>query len=77
MLPYAGQLQSALGATSAMFLIAGGVVYSIGALVYATRRPDPLPHVFGYHEVFHTLIIIAALFHFVVVYRCVHGEIVV
>jgi len=76
-LPYAGQLQSALGGTSAMFLIAGGVVYSIGALVYATRRPDPLPHVFGYHEVFHTLIIIAALFHFVVVYRCVHGEIVV
>lgn len=38
-------------------LIAGGLLYSIGAVVYATERPDPVPHVFGYHEVFHLLVI--------------------
>jgi hemolysin III len=34
-----------------------GVLYTIGAVVYATRRPDPVPLVFGYHEVFHALIV--------------------
>jgi hemolysin III len=43
----------------------GGVVYSVGALVYAWQRPDPWPRVFGFHEVFHTLVIAAAIVHFV------------
>jgi hemolysin III len=42
-------------------LVASGVIYSIGALVYALRRPDPLPRVFGYHEVFHALVIVASV----------------
>ena len=46
---------SALG-----LLIAGGLLYSAGAIVYARRKPDPLPAVFGYHEVFHALTIAAA-----------------
>jgi hemolysin III len=41
-------------------LLAGGIAYSAGALVYARRRPDPLPNVLGYHEVFHLLTIVAA-----------------
>ena len=41
-------------------LVAGGVLYSAGAVVYATRRPDPWPRTFGFHEVFHTLVILAA-----------------
>jgi hemolysin III len=41
-------------------LIAGGLLYSAGAIVYARRKPDPLPAVFGYHEVFHALTIVAA-----------------
>jgi len=45
-------------------LIVGGVAYSAGAVVYATRRPDPAPAIFGYHEVFHALTIVAAVFHF-------------
>jgi hemolysin III len=45
----------------------GGVLYSIGAVIYATRRPDPAPAVFGYHEVFHTLVVVAAAMHYVVV----------
>jgi hemolysin III len=42
-------------------LLLGGLLYSAGALVYAFRRPDPVPAVFGYHEVFHALVIAAAL----------------
>jgi hemolysin III len=36
-------------------------VYSAGAIVYATRRPDPVPEVFGFHEVFHALVLLAGL----------------
>jgi hemolysin III len=43
------------------------VVYSLGALVLALRRPDPLPHVFGYHEVWHTATIVAAVCFFTVI----------
>jgi hemolysin III len=39
----------------------GGVLYTAGAIIYATKRPDPAPTVFGYHEIFHALTIIAAL----------------
>jgi hemolysin III len=48
-------------------IVAGGVLYTIGAIVFATRRPDPVPHVFGYHEVFHGLTIAAALCHAVAI----------
>jgi hemolysin III len=44
--------------------MAGGVIYSLGALVYALRRPDPVPAVFGYHEVFHALVVVAAGVHY-------------
>lgn len=47
------------GITPVLLLAAGGVAYSAGALVYATRRPDPLPRVFGYHELFHAFTIVA------------------
>src|SRR5262245_55626951 len=40
-------------------LVLGGVLYTGGAIVYARRRPDPVPHVFGYHELFHALVIAA------------------
>src|SRR4051794_33100161 len=55
------------GAGVAPFVLfgVGGAVYSLGALVYAWQRPDPWPHVFGFHEVFHTLVIAAAIVHFV------------
>ena len=42
-----------------MLLLAGGLAYTAGALVYARRRPDPVPTVFGYHEVFHALTLVA------------------
>ena len=43
----------------------GGALYSLGALSYAFRRPNPWPRVFGYHEVFHALVVAAAVCHFV------------
>lgn len=43
-----------------LLVIAGGLLYSAGAAVYAGRRPDPAPHVFGYHELFHVLTLGAA-----------------
>ena len=45
----------------------GGVLYTIGAIVYARQRPDPRPAVFGYHEIFHVLVVAAAVAHFTAV----------
>jgi hemolysin III len=57
------QLATELGIAGAGLLVAGGLAYSIGALVYARRRPDPVPAVFGYHEIFHVLVIVGVLAH--------------
>ena len=46
-------------------------MYSLGAVVYATRRPDPAPAVFGYHEVFHALVIAAGLIFYAATLRVV------
>lgn len=61
------ELVSQLGATATGLIVLGGVLYSAGAAVYALRRPDPTPEVFGYHEVFHALVIAAAVAHYAVV----------
>jgi hemolysin III len=53
------------GAAPAALFLAGGVLYSIGAVVYARKKPDPWPRIFGFHELFHALVIAAALLHFV------------
>jgi hemolysin III len=59
------ELVSTLPATPLILIAAGGVLYTAGAVVYARRRPDPWPDVFGFHEVFHALVIVAAALHFV------------
>jgi hemolysin III len=56
-----------LGPWPAVGLVGGGVLYTVGAVIYATKKPDPLPRIFGYHEIFHALVIVAALAHFLVV----------
>ena len=61
------ELVGALPAEALALMVLGGVLFSIGGATYATRRPDPFPRVFGYHEVFHTLQVVAtALFSSVV-----------
>jgi hemolysin III len=72
-LPVLPALRALLGTGAIGLLGAGGIVYSLGAVVYATRRPDPFPRVFGYHEVFHALVIVAAVLHFLVAGRAVMG----
>jgi hemolysin III len=56
-----------LGLTGTALVVAGGLLYTAGALVYAFKRPDPAPAVFGYHEVFHALVIVAAALQYAVV----------
>jgi hemolysin III len=53
-------LWSEMGAAGTLLVAAGGILYTVGAVVYATQRPNPSPRVFGYHEVFHALVIAAA-----------------
>ncbi len=53
------QIAAKIGAAGTMLLAAGGVAYTIGAVVYALERPDPFPKTFGYHEIFHALVVIA------------------
>jgi hemolysin III len=61
------QLYDALGLTAFLMVLGGGLLYTAGAVVYARRRPDPVPAVFGYHEVFHVLVIVAAALQYAVV----------
>jgi hemolysin III len=56
-----------LGITGTVLVAVGGLLYTAGALVYAFQRPDPAPTVFGYHEVFHALVILAAALQYAVI----------
>lgn len=53
----ANEVASVLNPLAVVLCIAAGLVFTAGALVYALRRPDPIPHIFGYHEVFHALVV--------------------
>ena len=61
------QLLRALGGAGLGLLVAGGAVYTVGALCYALRRPNPVPGVFGYHETFHACTVVGAVLHFITV----------
>jgi hemolysin III len=58
-------------ATGLMWLLAGGLAYTAGALIYALERPDPFPEVFGHHEIFHIFVLAGSLLHFVFMARYV------
>ncbi len=70
---YLPQLWAAGGAAIVWLLLAGGILYTLGALVYATKRPDPSPTWFGFHEIFHSLTVLAWACHCVAVYIAVLG----
>jgi hemolysin III len=61
------QLVSSIGVLAVVGLAVGGVLYSVGAVIYALGRPNPVPGVFGYHEVFHALVLGAAAIHYAVI----------
>lgn len=56
-----------LGVAAFTLMLIGGVLYTVGAVIYATRRPNPWPRTFGYHEIFHLFVIAGAATHYVVV----------
>ena len=62
-----GELPGAIGWLGVVGLAVGGLLYTAGALIYAAERPNPVPGVFGYHEVFHALVIAAAALHYAVI----------
>jgi hemolysin III len=66
-------LISHLGLAELLLLAAGGLLYTGGTVVLRTRRPNPFPLVFGYHEVWHTFVIVAAALHFAAILLVVRG----
>jgi hemolysin III len=56
------------GVAALVLLLVGGLLYSVGGLMYALRRPDPWPHIFGYHEFFHAATVLAAICHHVAIW---------
>lgn len=59
------------GLAALVLVAAGGVLYTFGAVVYALRRPDPKPTVFGFHEVFHLCTLVAAICHYIAIWLAV------
>jgi hemolysin III len=62
------------GVASLVLLAVGGVLYTAGAIAYAIKKPNPLPGVFGYHEVFHAMTIVAAICHYIAVYFAMYSS---
>jgi hemolysin III len=69
--PYLPQFILLLGWGKVSLILAGGILYTVGALVYALKFPNPSPKKFGYHEVFHVLVMIAAVLHFIVIRKLI------
>lgn len=62
---------NALSAADTALIFIGGGIYTVGAVIYALHKPNPWPQHFGYHEIFHVLVTIAAAVHFLLVARLV------
>jgi hemolysin III len=59
------QLSSELPVTPLVLIASGGLLYTVGAVIFALGRPNPWPRTFGFHEIFHVFVILAAVAHFV------------
>jgi hemolysin III len=69
--PYLPVFFESIGFRGTAYVLGGGLIYTAGALVYALKKPDPWPRTFGYHEVFHALVILGSIGHFLGVYEVV------
>ena len=70
-IPYLSVLSSVMGFTNYALTVAGGTIYSVGAIGYGLKFPDFSPKYFGYHEFFHILVSVAAILHFIDIYSIV------
>ncbi|WP_133137931.1 PAQR family membrane homeostasis protein TrhA [Legionella rowbothamii] len=66
---YYAEIQSSLNVINLHLLVLGGIAYTLGALIYALKWPDPFPTLFGYHEIFHALVVLGSGFHFALNYN--------
>ena len=62
------------GVAAMVLLAAGGLLYTVGGVAYALKRPNPWPGTFGYHEVFHAMTIVAATCHYIAVYFAIYNS---
>lgn len=62
------------GAAALVLIIIGGVIYTIGGIVYGLKRPNPIPGIFGFHEVFHACTVVAAACHYVAIWLAVFAH---
>lgn len=69
----APQLLRHLSGAELTLIAVGGVLFTVGAIFLATHWPDPFPRIFGYHEVWHLLVVAAVVCHFVAIASVVHG----
>lgn len=69
----APQLVRHMSAAELALIVVGGVLFTVGAITLATRWPDPFPRVFGYHEVWHTLVVAAVVCHLVAIGSVIDG----
>ncbi len=65
------KLQASMDSMEINMLFAGGLAYSVGAICYAMKRPNPVPGFFGFHEIFHIFVVIGALLHYLLIYSMV------
>ena len=67
------QLLTAMPFNSLWLLLGGGIAYTLGAVFYAIKKPNPVPGVFGFHEIFHLLVITGAVLHYLVIYLAIRS----
>ncbi|MCM2349271.1 MAG: hemolysin III family protein [Bacteriovoracaceae bacterium] len=70
-IPYISELNEGLGFTNMVLIWSGCIIYVIGGIFYAFKRPNFFPDVFGHHELFHFFTVIGAILHFIVMYRLI------
>jgi hemolysin III len=64
-------LVAGIGIVPCLLVLLGGLLYTVGAVIYALKRPDPLPSTFGYHEIFHAFTVVAAILHYIAMWFAV------
>ena len=69
---FVGPLIASLGVLGFLGILAGGIAYTVGAIFYGAKRPNPIPGVFGHHELFHALTVVGAGLHMAVVWASLH-----